>query len=112
MRALPRICASSARAQIRCVPLSPLLTRGPAVLRCGALRSSSSAALSLQVSSPALLLNAMAERYTSTSRILMEFIDNSFDDCEVRVCMCGHVCACVHVQAWIGHGVVAAVGCA
>ena len=38
--------------------------------------------LSLQVSSPALLLNHMAERYTSTSRILMEFVDNSLDDAE------------------------------
>ena len=41
-----------------------------------------SGALSLQVSSPALLLNHMAERYVSTSRILMEFIDNSLDDAE------------------------------
>ena len=38
--------------------------------------------LTLQVSSPALLLNHMAERYSSTSRILMEFVDNSFDDAE------------------------------
>ena len=38
--------------------------------------------LELQVSSPALLLNHMAERYTSTSRILMEFVDNAFDDAE------------------------------
>ena len=38
--------------------------------------------LSLQVSSPALLLNHMAERYISTSRILMEFVDNSLDDAE------------------------------
>ena len=38
--------------------------------------------LSLQVSSPALLLNHMAERYASTSRILMEFVDNSLDDAE------------------------------
>ena len=36
--------------------------------------------LSLTVSSPALLLNHMAERYSSTSRILMEFVDNSLDD--------------------------------
>ena len=32
--------------------------------------------------SPALLLNHMAERYPSTSRILMEFVDNAFDDAE------------------------------
>lgn len=38
--------------------------------------------LELQVSSPALLLNHMAERYASTSRILMEFVDNAFDDAE------------------------------
>ena len=38
--------------------------------------------LSLQVSSPALLLNHMAERYSSTSRILMEFVDNCLDDAE------------------------------
>lgn len=38
--------------------------------------------LELHVSSPALLLNHMAERYTSTSRILMEFVDNAFDDAE------------------------------
>ena len=44
--------------------------------------SSSPEALSLQISSPALLLNHMAERYSSTSRILMEFIDNSLDDAE------------------------------
>ena len=40
------------------------------------------APLSLNVSSPALLLNHMAERYVSTSRILMEFVDNSLDDAE------------------------------
>ena len=38
--------------------------------------------LSLQVSNPALLLNHMAERYSSTSRILMEFVDNGLDDAE------------------------------
>ena len=38
--------------------------------------------LSLTVSSPALLLNHMAERYSSTSRILMEFVDNALDDAE------------------------------
>ena len=38
--------------------------------------------LQLQVSSPALLLNHMAERYLSTSRILMEFVDNALDDAE------------------------------
>ena len=41
-----------------------------------------SEALSLVVSSPALLLNHVAERYSSTSRILMEFVDNSLDDAE------------------------------
>ena len=38
--------------------------------------------LALQVSSPALLLNHMAERYTSFGRILSEFVDNSFDAAE------------------------------
>ncbi|EOD29269.1 hypothetical protein EMIHUDRAFT_434638 [Emiliania huxleyi CCMP1516] len=38
--------------------------------------------LSLRVPSPALLLNHMADRYGSTSRILMEFVDNSLDDAE------------------------------
>lgn len=41
-----------------------------------------SQSLSLQVSNPALLLNHMAERYSSTSRILMEFVDNGLDDAE------------------------------
>ena len=45
-------------------------------------RGSDASLLSLQVSSPALLLNHMAERYASTSRILMEFVDNSLDDAE------------------------------
>ena len=35
--------------------------------------------LQLQVSSPALLLNHMAERYLSTSRILMEFVERAGD---------------------------------
>ena len=38
--------------------------------------------LHLQISTPALLLNHMAERYSSTARILMEFVDNSLDDAE------------------------------
>lgn len=38
--------------------------------------------LELTVSSPALLLNHMAERYTSTPRVLMEFVDNAIDDAE------------------------------
>ena len=44
----------------------------------------SAAPLSLVVSSPALLLNHVAERYSSTSRILMEFVDNSLDDADWR----------------------------
>ena len=40
------------------------------------------AGLSLTVSSPALLLNHMAERYSSTPRVLMEFVDNALDDAE------------------------------
>jgi len=38
--------------------------------------------LNLRVSSPAILLNHIAERYPSTSRILMEFVDNAFDSAE------------------------------
>ena len=38
--------------------------------------------LSLRVSSPEVLLNHMAERYSSSSRIVMEFIDNAFDSAE------------------------------
>jgi len=37
----------------------------------------------LTVSSPCLLLNHIAQRYTRTSRIIMEYVDNSLDDCEV-----------------------------
>jgi len=36
----------------------------------------------LTVSSPCLLLNHIAQRYTRTSRIVMEYVDNSLDDCE------------------------------
>jgi len=38
---------------------------------------------SIAIPRPDLLLNHMAERYTSTRRILMEFVDNSFDDVEM-----------------------------
>ncbi|CAE8610157.1 unnamed protein product [Polarella glacialis] len=38
--------------------------------------------LELHVSSPAILLNHIADRYSSTSRILMEFVDNAFDSAE------------------------------
>jgi len=37
----------------------------------------------LTVSSPSLLLNHIAQRYTRTSRIIMEYVDNSLDDAEV-----------------------------
>jgi len=36
----------------------------------------------LTVSSPCLLLNHIAQRYTRTSRIIMEYVDNSLDDSE------------------------------
>jgi len=42
----------------------------------------SNANSTIGVPRPDLLLNHMAERYTSTRRILMEFVDNSFDDAE------------------------------
>lgn len=38
--------------------------------------------LDLRVSSPEILLNHIADRYSSTSRILMEFVDNALDDAE------------------------------
>jgi len=36
----------------------------------------------LTVSAPSLLLNHIAQRYTRTSRIIMEYVDNSLDDAE------------------------------
>jgi len=36
----------------------------------------------LTVSSPCLLLNHIAQRYTRTSRIILEYVDNSLDDAE------------------------------
>jgi len=36
----------------------------------------------LTVSSPCFLLNHIAQRYTKTSRIIMEYVDNSLDDAE------------------------------
>jgi hypothetical protein len=36
----------------------------------------------LEISDPVPLLNAIAERYESAARILMEYIDNSLDDAE------------------------------
>eukprot|EP01126_Amoeba_proteus_P055720 TRINITY_DN6935_c0_g7_i3.p1 TRINITY_DN6935_c0_g7~~TRINITY_DN6935_c0_g7_i3.p1 ORF type:complete len:376 (-),score=64.72 TRINITY_DN6935_c0_g7_i3:183-1310(-) len=38
--------------------------------------------LSLQISNPASLLNHISQRYVSTSRIVMEFVDNALDDAE------------------------------
>jgi len=38
--------------------------------------------INLQISKPALLLNRIAQRYTTLSRILMEYVDNSLDDAE------------------------------
>jgi len=38
--------------------------------------------LPLAISSPTLLLNSIAQRYTKTSRIVMEYIDNSIDAAE------------------------------
>jgi len=38
--------------------------------------------LDLQISKPALLLNRIAQRYTTLSRILMEYVDNALDDAE------------------------------
>jgi len=63
------------------------LLPSPCHMRCAATLSAASDRanenlLSLTVSSPALLLNQMAERYSSTSRILMEYVDNSLVDAE------------------------------
>ena len=41
--------------------------------------------LQLTISKPTLLLNHMAERYTSTPRVLMEFVDNAIDDAEADI---------------------------
>ena len=56
--------------------------RAQSLQACARGEPSQQQVLQLQVSSPALLLNHMAERYASTSRILMEFVDNSLDDAE------------------------------
>src|SRR5262245_42912107 len=37
----------------------------------------------LQISDPASLLNEVARRYSSSERILMEYIDNALDDAEI-----------------------------
>jgi len=39
--------------------------------------------ITLQISDPAAFLNEIADRYRSTSRILMEYVDNGLDDAEV-----------------------------
>ncbi len=39
--------------------------------------------ITLQISDPAAFLNEIANRYRSTSRILMEYVDNGLDDAEV-----------------------------
>jgi len=39
--------------------------------------------ITLQISDPAAFLNEIANRYRSTSRILMEYVDNALDDAEV-----------------------------
>jgi hypothetical protein len=36
--------------------------------------------IKLNVSSPAVLLNHVAQRYSDTQRIVMEYVDNSLDD--------------------------------
>jgi HSP90 family molecular chaperone len=40
------------------------------------------AKLSLQIANPAAILNAIASRYESSTRILMEYVDNSLDCAE------------------------------
>lgn len=40
--------------------------------------------LDLQITDPASLLNEVAKRYSSTERILMEYVDNALDDAETQ----------------------------
>jgi len=64
----------------RCIMLLPLYF----VLRslCFPAETWTGGSSKIDVPRPDLLLNHMADRYTSTPRILMEFVDNSFDDAE------------------------------
>eukprot|EP00929_Paragymnodinium_shiwhaense_P119226 TRINITY_DN91106_c0_g1_i1.p1 TRINITY_DN91106_c0_g1~~TRINITY_DN91106_c0_g1_i1.p1 ORF type:complete len:662 (-),score=155.84 TRINITY_DN91106_c0_g1_i1:154-2139(-) len=48
----------------------------------GDVLSGSGGSFGLRISDPASLLNNMAERYEDVSRIMMEFVDNSFDSAE------------------------------
>lgn len=52
----------------------------PAVKMAGG--NASSSTFDLQISDPASLLNEVARRYSSSERILMEYIDNALDDAE------------------------------
>lgn len=45
--------------------------------------ASSQSTLDLHISDPASLLNEVAKRYSSTERILMEYVDNGLDDAEI-----------------------------
>jgi hypothetical protein len=45
--------------------------------------TNSSGFINLQISDPAQFLNEIANRYGSTARILMEYVDNALDDAEV-----------------------------
>eukprot|EP01134_Creolimax_fragrantissima_P002206 CFRG2206T1 len=48
----------------------------------GSMSSSSTTGLSLTVANPAVILNNIAQRYESLTRVLMEYIDNAIDDRE------------------------------
>jgi len=76
---------SPQRAHQRALPVGAILPRTPQTFTTDANGGSTAgddANLELTVSSPALLLNHMAERYSSTPRVLMEFVDNAIDDAE------------------------------
>jgi len=53
----------------------------PALKAAG--ENASQSTFDLQISDPASLLNEVARRYSSSERILMEYIDNALDDAEI-----------------------------
>jgi len=64
------------------VSLPPMVVSTPKEQTTRAV-TSSSRLVDLKVSKPILLLNAIANRYSKTSRIVMEYVDNSFDSAEL-----------------------------
>ena len=66
---------------MRCLRYSPRLPLRSHSLRTIHHRSSQNL-LSLKISDPMILINNVASRYLSPSRIIIEFVDNSIDDVE------------------------------